>query len=87
MSDVRGRADRFTAREDVLATDRGEFTTAELVECERRLIAAAVGRAGERAGILDAGVVERAIALADRPFTDEQAAVVRAVADSGQGVR
>ena len=86
VSDVRGRAARFTAREDVLATDRGEWTTAELLECERRLIAAAVGRAGERTGILDVGLVERAIALADRPLTDEQAAAVRAVTDSGQGV-
>ena len=35
-------------------TSRGEMTTAELVDCERRLIAAAVGRAGEGTGIVDA---------------------------------
>ena len=38
------------------------MTTAELVDCERRLIAAAVGRAGEGSGIVDASLAERAIA-------------------------
>ena len=47
----------------------GEMTTAELVDCERRLIAAAVGRAGEGAGVVDASLAERAIARADRPLT------------------
>ena len=54
VDEIRGQAERFTGRADVLATERGEFTTAELVDCERRLIAAAVGRAGEGVGILDA---------------------------------
>ncbi len=50
VSEVRGRAERFAERADVIATSRGEMTTAELVDCERRLIAAAVGRAGEGSG-------------------------------------
>ena len=50
VSEVRGRAERFAERADVIATSRGEMTTAELVDCERRLIAAAVGRAGEGTG-------------------------------------
>ena len=70
-------------REDVLATAHGEMTTAELVDCERRLIAAAVGRAGEGSGIVDASHVERAIAAADRPLTDEQAAAVRTAVSIG----
>ena len=47
VSEVRGRAERFAERPDVIRTSDGEMTTAELVDCERRLIAAAVGRAGE----------------------------------------
>ena len=62
------------------------MTTAELVACERRLIAAAVGRAGERTGIVDALLVERAIAAAARPLTAEQAMAVRATVSSGHGV-
>jgi len=46
VSEVRERAERFAERADVIATSRGEMTTAELVDCERRLIAAAVGRPG-----------------------------------------
>ena len=59
------------------------MTTAELVECERRLIAAAVGRAGEGTGVVDASLVERAIAAADRPLTAEQATAVRATVERG----
>ena len=70
----------------MLATELGEFTTVELVDCERRLIAAAVGRADEGVGVLDARAVDRVIDAAERPLTDEQAAVVRAVAASGRGV-
>ncbi len=62
------------------------MTTAELVDCERRLIAAAVGRAGEGAGVVDASLAERAIAAADRPLTAEQAMAVRATVSTGDGV-
>jgi len=86
VGEVRGHAQRFAERRDVIATSRGEMTTAELVACERRLVAAAVGRAGERSGIVDPVHVERAIATADRPLTAEQAAAVRAVTCTGHGV-
>jgi len=48
VDEIRGQAERFTGRPDVLATELGEFTTVDLVDCERRLIAAAVGRARGR---------------------------------------
>jgi hypothetical protein len=86
VSEVRERAERFAERGDVIRTGRGEMTTAELVDCERRLIAAAVGRAGEGTGIVDAALVERAITVTDRPLTDEQAMAVRASVSSGHGV-
>jgi conjugative relaxase-like TrwC/TraI family protein len=86
VGEVRGQAERFAERADVIATRGGEMTTAELVAVERRLIAAAVGRADEGAGIVDPSLAEHAIAAADRPLTAEQAAAVRVVAGSGHGV-
>ena len=85
-SEVRRRAERFAARPQVIRTSRGEMTTAELVDCERRLIAAAVGRAREGAGVVDASLAERAIARADRPLSAEQAMAVRATVSAGHGV-
>ncbi len=86
VSDVRGRAERFAERPDIIRTDRGEMTTVELVDCERRLIAAAVGRAGEGTGVVDASLPERAIAGAQRPLTEEQAIAVRTTVSAGHGV-
>ena len=70
----------------MLATELGGFTTVDLVDCERRLIAAAAGRAGDGVGVLDERMVDRAIDAAGRPLTDGQAAVVAAAASSGRGV-
>ena len=53
VEEIRAQADRFTRRPDVLATELGEFTTVDLVDCERRLIASAVGRAEDGVGVLD----------------------------------
>jgi conjugative relaxase-like TrwC/TraI family protein len=86
VSETRSSAERFAQREDILATTRGEMTTTELVECERRLIAAAVGRAGEGMGIVDPVLAERAIAAARYPLTKEQATAVHATVSSGDGV-
>ncbi len=86
VGEVRGQAERFAERADVIATRGGGMTTAELVAVERRLIAAAVGRAGEGTGVIDPSLAERAITAADRPLTAEQAAAVRAVSGSGHGV-
>jgi conjugative relaxase-like TrwC/TraI family protein len=86
VDEIRALAERFTRRPDVLATELGEFTTIDLVACERRLIAAAVGRTGEGVGILDTRAVDRVIAKADRPLTADQATVVSEIAASGRGV-
>jgi conjugative relaxase-like TrwC/TraI family protein len=86
VGEVRSQAGRFTERVDVIATLGREMTTAELVAVERRLIAAAAGRAGEGTAVVDGSRVERAIAAAERPLTAEQAEAVRAVIGSGDGV-
>jgi conjugative relaxase-like TrwC/TraI family protein len=86
VDELRDQADRFARRPDVIQTVRGEMTTAELVECEQHLIAAALGRAGEGIATLDAAHLERAIARAGRRLTGEQAAAVRSTVISGHGV-
>lgn len=85
-SEVRAQAQRFTSRPDVIATERGEFTTAGLVACEQALIEAAVGRAGEKVGLLAPARVKRALSAAERALTAEQANVVLGAASSGDGV-
>ena len=59
---LRARAAEFANRGDVLATQRGEMTTAELVGVERALIAAAQGRAGEGTGRVDKRTLVEALA-------------------------
>jgi conjugative relaxase-like TrwC/TraI family protein len=86
VDEIREQADRFTRRPDGLATELGEFTTVDLVECERRLIASAVDRVDDGVGVVDTRDLERGINAAGRPLTDEQAAVVAVVASSGRGV-
>jgi conjugative relaxase-like TrwC/TraI family protein len=86
VSQVRAQAERFDGREDVLAAGPSEMTTAELVQCERRLIAAAVDRADERSGLIEPHLTEGAIAAAEPPLTAEQAGAVRATLSSGHGV-
>jgi conjugative relaxase-like TrwC/TraI family protein len=86
VGEVCGQAARFTERADVIATRGREMTTAELVAVERRLIASAVGRAEEGTGVVEGSRVEHGIAAAERPLTAEQAAAVRAVIGSGDGV-
>jgi conjugative relaxase-like TrwC/TraI family protein len=76
---VRQQAGRFVAREDVLATDRGTMTTANLVDTERALIELAVGRAGEGTALLASPSVGRSL-------TVDQAVALRAVVTSGNGV-
>jgi conjugative relaxase-like TrwC/TraI family protein len=86
VPEVRAQGQRFAQRADIIPTARGKMTTAELISCERRLIAAAIGRAGEGAGIVDSSLVERALAGADRPLNAEQSNAVRAVLSNGDGV-
>jgi hypothetical protein len=86
VDEVRDQAARFGGRADVLATVRGELTTADLIACEQRLITAAVERGDGRVAVVDSRTVDRVIAATPRQLTGEQAAAVRAVAGSGRGV-
>jgi conjugative relaxase-like TrwC/TraI family protein len=86
VPEVRAQGQRFAERADVIPTARGELTTAELISCERRLIASAIGRAGEGAGLVDSSLVDRGLAGADGPLNAEQEGAVRAVLSSGHGV-
>jgi TrwC relaxase/AAA domain len=83
---IRRRADRFGGRDDVLyIRDRG-MTTAGLIDCERRLIGAAAGRAEEGCAVVSASAIDRAVSGAPRPLTREQEVVVRQCASSGHGL-
>jgi conjugative relaxase-like TrwC/TraI family protein len=86
VDEVRDQADRFARRPDVLATVRGELTSADLVACEQRLIATAVERADARVAVVDSRTADRVMAATPLQLTDEQAAVVRGVTSSGRGV-
>src|SRR6202044_3348785 len=83
---VRAQAGRFIGRDDVLATRGRTFTSAELVAREAALIDAAVGRRGEGVAQLEPDAIDRAIESSDRVLNSDQAAAVRAVAGSGNGV-
>ncbi|TMK98059.1 MAG: hypothetical protein E6G34_10340 [Actinobacteria bacterium] len=86
VDEVRAHSHRFIGRCDVIRTDRGEMTTTELVACERRLIAAALGRASEGAGIVAPDLIRREISRAPFPLTTEQATAVNAAINSCDGV-
>jgi conjugative relaxase-like TrwC/TraI family protein len=81
----RGR--RFAGRQDVLRTERGELTTAELVAVERRLIAAAQGRASEGVGRVDPQIAARAIEQCPQALNTDQRTAVEATVSSGHGVQ
>jgi len=83
---VREQAERFLARDDVLETGRGTFTTADLVECERALIGTATSGAGSGVGVLDAGAVAETLGRSDRALNAGQNAAVRQVTRAGNGV-
>ena len=75
VATVRGRADAVWSSATMCSRTRdGGMTTADLVDCERRLIAAAAGRADERARSCPPAAIERAVAGADRPLTDRAGA-------------
>jgi conjugative relaxase-like TrwC/TraI family protein len=79
--------DRFAGRQDVLRTEHGELTTADLVAVERRLIAAAQGRAAEGVGRVDCEVARRAIGECGRALNAGQRKAVEATVSSGHGVQ
>ena len=78
---------RFAARQDVLGTQRDELTTADLVAVERRLIAAAQGRACEGVGRVDQQVARRAIEQCPQALNAGQRKAVEASVSSGHGVQ
>ena len=84
---LRARAAEFANRSDVLATQRGEMTTAELVGVERALIAAAQGRAGEGTGRVEKRTLVEALGACNREISGEQRAAVHATVTSGHGVQ
>jgi conjugative relaxase-like TrwC/TraI family protein len=86
VAEVRAQAARFLERDDIIATARGRFTTAELVACERRLISAALDRRAQVSSLLDRRHLAHALARLGRPLSAEQRRVVWAVAQSGRGV-
>ncbi|MDQ8044932.1 MAG: MobF family relaxase, partial [Patulibacter sp.] len=87
---VLAATERLLGRGDVFAVHGSQldprWTTAELVAAEQRLIADAIGRAGDGSGKLAAQAVERAIDRSDRVPGDEQRAAVIGVTTSGNGV-
>jgi hypothetical protein len=56
------------------------MTTEDLLDCERRLIDAATGRAHEGCAIVPSAAIDRAVAGANRGLTSGQEHVVRGCA-------
>jgi len=94
VADARGEVARLLARDDVLATRPAEnagvtearHTTTNLVDCERRLVTDATGRIDTGVAVVPDHTIDTAIRHATREPSPEQAAVIRAVATSGNGV-
>ena len=84
---LRAQGRRFAARQDVVRTVRGGLTTAELVGVERRLIAAAHGRAGEGSGRVELSAARAAIDRCGQWLNAGQRAAVEATVSSGHGVQ
>ena len=76
--------DAFLARDDVIESSNGRYTTADLLEAESARERAQLGRADSRVGL----ATERALRRGMRGLTlnDGQHAVVEAVFTSGNGV-
>jgi conjugative relaxase-like TrwC/TraI family protein len=68
------------------ALEERRWTTPELLGVERRLVVAAEGRAGERAGVVEPEAVREALA-AHPSLGEDQAGMVRDVCLDGAGVR
>jgi conjugative relaxase-like TrwC/TraI family protein len=86
VATVRDQGDRFLARADVLGTVRETFTSSDLVACERALIDHALSRADGGVAQLENRTVAAALATSTAALNAGQAAAVRAVATSGNGV-
>jgi conjugative relaxase-like TrwC/TraI family protein len=86
VATVRDHGDRFLARADVIGTVGATFTSTDLLACERALIDYALGRADSRVAQLDVRAVSDAVGTGGWVLNAGQAAAVRAVATSGNGV-
>ncbi len=88
--EVEGAVERFLARDDVVAvaSASGErrYTTASLLACERRIVDYAMRGQASGTGAVSAKVVDGALGSLPTRLSDEQAAVVRAIATSGDAV-
>jgi conjugative relaxase-like TrwC/TraI family protein len=82
--------ERFLARNDVVAiggaSEERRYTTASLLACERRIVVDAMRGQGSGIGAVPANVVDSALDPLPTRLSDEQAAVVRAIATSGNAV-
>jgi hypothetical protein len=83
---VRGQGGVFLARADVLATRGERFTSADLVDRESALVEHASGRVDAHVAQLEDRDVTDTLAASGRSLTAGQAAAVRLVATSGNGV-
>jgi conjugative relaxase-like TrwC/TraI family protein len=82
---VRDRAKRFAQRPDVIEIYGGDMTTAELLACERKLLASAIGRDATMHR-LDPALTKRVTAASVHSLTADQAAAIKAVGLSTHGV-
>jgi conjugative relaxase-like TrwC/TraI family protein len=90
-TELEALADRFLAEQAVSvvadrATEERRWSTPELLGVEERLVAAAVGRAGERTGMASHEAVRAALA-AHPSLGEDQAGMVRDVCLGGAGVQ
>ncbi len=88
--EVERAVEQFLTRKDVVAFPGGSgerrYTTASLLACERRLVVDAMRGQGSGTGAVPAKVVDGALGSLPTRLSDEQAAVVRAIATGGNAV-
>jgi conjugative relaxase-like TrwC/TraI family protein len=85
LSPTTGAAIRRRDGRLIAAGELPRYSTPELIATERRLVEGAKARQGEGAGVASADAVDKALA-ARRYLSDEQAAMVRSLTCSGDGV-
>ncbi len=91
MMDLEAAADRYLTDPTVAplqpdADSAQRYTTHELLALERELVAGTERRADERTGLVTADTVDQVLSTYTPRLNEEQAHVVRAIAESGRGV-
>ena len=91
LSDLERATDKYLEHPSVRSlppSDAGEprFTTEELLSCERAILDGAVRRQRTRTAVSPTDIVDAAVAGSQPALNDDQAAAVRAIASSGNGV-